>query len=88
MSWLSLLTEIPRAVLALRDILELANKWWKSLEEKEREKWRNDVRSAYDKLLKERDQRDLEKILGSDKAGQPSGLPDSVFIPDNQENPE
>lgn len=86
MSWLKLLTEIPRALLALRDIINVIDDWWKRMEEKEREKWRNEVRSAMEHYKNTGDQRELEEKLGSDTAGKMSNTPGSVFIPDGEES--
>lgn len=40
---------------------------------------RSDILAAVKKAIEEQDQRDLEKQMGSTKAGEPSGIPGTVI---------
>lgn len=73
----SLALAILKAIPAIRDFFEaVALAYYESkLAEMKREN-----KEAVDKVKYENDQRDIEKILGTERAGKPSGLPGTVIV--------
>lgn len=70
---------ILKAIIAIIVAIPTIKGWFDALVkmyvESQIAAWRAEDRAAIRKAIEEQDQRDIEKALGSGKAGEPSGIP-------------
>ncbi len=76
-SFISLLIAIFKAIPALQKLFEslMALYVQRQIDQMDKE-----LLNAIARALKEKDQRDIEKAIGSPRAGEPSGTPGTVII--------
>jgi hypothetical protein len=81
-----LLTTILKAIIAIGVVFPLINKWIEELSfmyvTSKIANIKKEYRDALKKAIDLQDQRDLEKAIGSDLAGKPSGVPGSSIVDD------
>ena len=84
MAWI---TKILGALGLLKDIIKGIKDIIKWIGERKKESDRKKANDALDKLETERDQRDVEEILGNPNAGKfDESIPDSVFERSDRES--